>query len=111
MATPMHHAKFARKGYNHAAAITKILSKQLNIPVSKLLIRSQATPPLEGLNKKERRAAVHNAFSLKGTPPKRVALIDDVFTSGATAEQMTRLLKRAGTQHVSVWALARTPFS
>ncbi len=109
VAVPMHHRKHAKKGYNQADILAKRLSTQLSIPVWRGIQRQIATPPLEGLSKKERKKELKDAFRLTATPPKTVAIIDDVFTSGATMAEISRLLKRQGCQFVAVWTLARTP--
>jgi ComF family protein len=107
----MHRLKLFDKGYNHADVLAKKLSGALNVPRWTGINRDVETPPLEGLSKKERRTELKDAFKLTKKPPESVALIDDVFTTGATASEITRLLKRNGCKHVSVWALARTPLN
>jgi ComF family protein len=109
LAVPMFNKKHLKKGFNHADVICKHLAKTHNLPIWKGMVRSQETPALEGLTKQERALAVKNAFKITKKPPISVAIVDDVFTSGATAAEMTQALKTAGCQHVSVWALARTP--
>jgi ComF family protein len=109
ISVPMHNKKHLNKGFNHADVISKHLANRLNIPIWKGITRSQETPPLEGLSKSERTLAVKNAFDTTKKPPNSVAIVDDVFTSGATATEITRTLKKAGCQNVLVWALARTP--
>lgn len=109
IAVPMHHAKQARHGFNHAQDLALQLSAKHNIPVVKNVRRQRPTRALEGLNKKERRRELAGCFELKQPPPLRVAIIDDVMTSGATTAELCRVLKRHGCQFVTVWALARTP--
>lgn len=111
VAVPMHHARRAQKGFNQADKIASYLSRQWEIPVQNCVKRVVATPALEGLNKTERKRALKGAFELTRLPPKTIMLVDDVFTSGATASELTRLFKRNGTQFVAVCALARTPLS
>ena len=107
----MFHKKEARKGFNQAMVLAKKLSIQRKLPLWQGVQRVTETPALEGLNKKERQAVLKNAFSLSKKPPQAVVLVDDVFTSGATANELTRLLKANGTEFVAVCALARTPLS
>jgi len=109
IAVPMFHKKEHKKGFNHATWIAKRLSNQWQIPIWDGIKRVRDTEALEGLTKKQRKITLKNAFQLNKKPPKSVAIVDDVFTSGTTAAELTRLLKRNGTQVVTVWALARTP--
>jgi len=71
--------------------------------------RIKATTALEGLDKRQRRTMLSGAFALTDKPPRSVALVDDVITSGSTAAELTALLKNNGCQFVSIWILARTP--
>ena len=109
IAVPMHHRRHHQKGFNQADWLAGKISKHLHIPQWNGLVRQRKTVTLEGLNKKERRQALANAFAIKAAPPKHIALIDDVYTSGATATEIARTLKQAGCQQIDIWALARTP--
>lgn len=109
IAVPMHHRRKHQKGFNQAEWLASRISKQLQIPLWNGLIRQYQTVTLEGLNKKDRRKALANAFAVNSPPPKHVAIVDDVYTSGATVTEISRTLKRAGCRQIDVWALARTP--
>lgn len=109
LAVPMHRRKQAERGYNQAAVLARYMAAELNIPLFNQLKRTQQTKALEGLSRKERQQELKNAFELTQPPPKRIAIIDDVLTTGATANTITTLLKRNGCEFISVWALARTP--
>ncbi|EAR08739.1 competence protein F [Reinekea sp. MED297] len=111
LAVPMHHRKQARSGFNHADDMVQFLSKSQQLPIYRDMTRQRSTRPLEGLNKAERKRELKDCFILKSPPPERVAIIDDVMTTGSTVAEITRTLKRHGTRFVTVWALARTPLS
>ena len=89
------------------------LGGALKLPVDEhLLERVVDTPPQQQLDAATRRRNLRQAFCLApGTDIKgrHLALIDDVLTTGATAEALARLLKRAGAVRVDVYCLARTP--
>ena len=110
---PLHRWRIWRRGYNQSALIAAVLSKRSGIPVvADLLMRTKRTPPLRGLGRRERALTVRGAFkvpearraALKG---RDVILVDDVFTSGATADACGRALKRGGARSVSVLCWAR----
>lgn len=109
IAVPMTANKEIRRSYNQAHWIAKQFSKQHKVPIFTGLDKIIDTKPLEGLNKRQRRQTLKGAFRLSLPPPAHVALVDDVFTSGATVGELARLLKKAGVQRVDVWVLARTP--
>ncbi len=111
IAVPMHHKKEAKKGFNQAMVLAKKLSDQRGLPLWRGVRRIAKTPALEGLTKKERQTVLKNAFDLNDKPPQAVVIVDDVFTSGATAAELARILKANGTQFVAVCALARTPLA
>jgi predicted amidophosphoribosyltransferase len=80
------------------------------VPVRNIARRTRATPPQAGLTNAKRRANVRGAFSVRrGTrlDDKRVLLVDDVLTTGASARACARALKRAGAKHVALLVLAR----
>jgi ComF family protein len=110
---PLHRWRIWKRGYNQAALIASALSRRSGLPAEPdLLRRTRATPPLKGLGRRERALAVRGAFrvsdpgkaALKGRP---VILVDDVYTSGATAAACAKTLRRAGAASVSVLAWAR----
>ena len=108
---PQHPRSLRRRGFNHAAEITRSLAATLALPWSaRRLLKVQATAAQHGLNRRARLKNLAGAFVWEGPPPPRtVAVIDDVVTTGATAEAVTRALHRAGAEKVWIWAVARTP--
>ncbi len=108
---PMHHQRQHHKGFNQAQWFASKVAKRLNCPALNIIKRTRPTPTLEGLTKKERQAALKDAFQFTATPPKHVSIIDDVMTSGATLSELTRLAKRRGCERVSIWAFALTPLN
>ena len=102
---PLHPTRQRQRGYNQAALLARELGAHLQRPVVEdALIRTKATAPQVGLNAQERQANVRDAFqcvnsSLGG---KRVLLVDDVCTTGATLEAASAALRKGGVS--SVWA-------
>jgi ComF family protein len=110
---PLHRWRIWRRGYNQSALIATALARRTGLAVElDLLERIKRTPPLKGLGRRERALAVRGAFRvperkravLKG---RTVILVDDVFTSGATAGACARALKRAGAGAVNILCWAR----
>jgi len=110
---PLHRWRIWRRGYNQAALIAAALAARAGLEARLDLIdRVKATPPLRGMGPRERKEAVRGAFRID---PKRkaaikgraVILIDDVYTSGATANACARVLKRAGAARVNILCWAR----
>lgn len=108
-AVPMFASKEIARGYNHAALLAQHLAKLKGKPIFTGLQRVTDTPMLADLSKSERAVALKHAFRVKKRPPPRLLLVDDVLTSGATCTEICRQLKQAGCQHLTIWALARTP--
>jgi len=107
---PMHPARRRNRGFNQASDIAEYLSRELNIPWSQAhMIRTRYSPPQRGLNRQDRLANLSGAFQVTKSLPARIALIDDVVTTGATVRQLALTLKQAGAEELQVWALARTP--
>ncbi len=110
---PLHRWRIWRRGYNQAALIAAALARRAGLELRiDLLERVKATPPLRGLGRKARRDALRGVFrvperhrdAIRG---RRIILVDDVYTSGATANGCARMLKRAGAAEVQVLAWAR----
>ena len=110
IATPLHWSRQLRRGFNQSELIAQRLAKQLNLPLSHCLQRKRRTPPQQQLNAKQRQRNLLAAFHIKGeVTGQRLAVVDDVVTTGATAREISRCLIAAGAKEVHVWCLARTP--
>ncbi len=107
--TPLHPGRLRLRGFNQALEIGRILERRLDITlVPSGLQRRRATISQTGLSLRERRRNIRGAFSVHTTVEgRRVALLDDVLTTGSTAAELTRMLLRAGAVDVSVWTIAR----
>lgn len=107
---PLHPARLAERGFNQAVEIGHILAARLGVPLAKDGCRRiRNTPPQAGQDLKARRRNLRVAFvcaqDLQG---QRVALLDDVLTSGASLDELARVVKRAGAAQVQAWVVART---
>jgi predicted amidophosphoribosyltransferase len=77
------------------------------MPVVRLLERRGAAPPQRGLDRRARRGNLRGAFLARGAVPAHVALVDDVYTTGATADACARALRAGGAERVDALAFAR----
>lgn len=105
---PLHRSRLWSRGFNQAQLIAKALDHRESDPL--LLRRTKRTPKLKGLNPSERRKLVSGAFALRSersVKGRKIILVDDVFTTGATADACARLLKRKGAARVELLAWAR----
>jgi len=110
---PLARRRLRQRGFNQAQMLAQWLGGALKLPVDEhLLERVVDTPPQQQLDAATRRRNLRQAFCLapgNDIKGRHLALIDDVLTTGATAEALARLLKRAGAVRVDVYCLARTP--
>jgi ComF family protein len=110
---PLHRWRIWSRGFNQAALIGRSLSAASGVPMeAELLRRVKATPVLRGLGAGGRRKAVAGAFALAQGAGERLAgrtvvLVDDVHTSGATANACAKALKRGGAARVILLCWAR----
>jgi ComF family protein len=106
---PLHAAREARRGYNQAGEIARFAGQLLSLPVVRnLATRVRATEEQAALPAIVRRINVSGAFAVRDVAvPAAVAIVDDVLTTGSTADALARELKRAGCRRVEVWAVAR----
>jgi ComF family protein len=107
---PMHPTRLKQRGFNQALEIAKILTtNNANLLDYKSVIRQTLTPPQASLPLKDRVKNIKGAFKvntdLKG---KRIAIVDDVMTTGASLNELAKTLKQAGAAHVECWVVART---
>lgn len=107
---PLAPARLRERGFNQAQELARHLSATLSLPLLTHACRKisdtavQATLPFSARARNVRGAFVCDA-DLRGM---RVAIVDDVMTTGATLNELARVLKRAGAVHVSGWVVART---
>lgn len=110
---PLYHHRQWQRGYNQTALLAKWLSRWLNIPVREdLLVRTKHTPTQRGLTAQARRKNLKNAFDVTNKWQKcgykSVCLLDDVITTGSTLNEIAKLLRINGVEHIQVWGLAHT---
>ncbi len=106
---PLHSRRYRTRGYNQVIELGRWLERTLNIPMrTDLVIRRRHTPEQAGLSRRERRKNLRRAFvTTDVAPPRHIALLDDVITTGSTMNELARLLKQSGVEHIEVWGLAR----
>jgi len=110
---PLHSTRLWRRGFNQSVLIGRELARGSGIAMDYSLIsRCKITPPLRGMTGSQRQRTVGSAFASsadasKKIAGKRVILVDDVYTSGATSNACSRLLKDAGADQVFVFCWAR----
>ena len=95
------------RGHHPAERLAHELSGRWDLPVAPLLRRARAVPPQRGLPLAERRRNVAGAFAPAGQAPARVVLVDDVYTTGATAAAAASALHKGGARTVEVVTFAR----
>ena len=106
---PLHSARLRERGFNQALEIARFAAASLGARVdSQSLVRTVATREQSGLSLEARRNNVRGAFDVvRPLPPGRIALLDDVVTTGSTAMAAIDALKSGGAQCIELWAIAR----
>ncbi|HVM23388.1 MAG TPA: ComF family protein [Sphingomicrobium sp.] len=108
---PLHRTRLWNRGFNQSAIVARELAGRLRIPMDPLALkRTRRTPPLKGMSALQRRKTVAGAFQVRDrqrVAGKTVILVDDVLTTGSTAEACARALKRAGAARVELISWAR----
>jgi ComF family protein len=109
-AVPLHHRRMRERGFNQAELLGRELARIIGLPELRTLRRTAATQSQVGLSDSQRLENVRNAFKCTNTgrvAGKRILLIDDVMTTGATVSSATEALIKAGAEKVSVLTAAR----
>lgn len=107
---PLHPRRLRQRGFNHATEIAREVAADLNLSLElSICERVRDTPPQVALAYGQRRRNVRDAFVCHGdVAGKRVALIDDVMTTGTSLDELAKTLKKAGAGEVETWVVART---
>lgn len=109
---PLHPKRLRWRGFNQAVILAREVSRLWRVPMDPfILLRSRETPPQTQLTEEERRRNVRGVFTAtpqKSVEGKTLLLVDDIYTSGATVNECSRTLIRAGAKAVHVLTLART---
>jgi ComF family protein len=108
---PLHRGRLRWRGFNQAAMLAFAVARRLGRPLDlSTLVRVRPTPPQTMQNRAERSKNLRRAFAVKRpaqVASRRILLIDDVMTTGATADECARTLSAAGARRVDVLTLAR----
>jgi len=115
---PLFRRRLRERGFNQAYLVLRPWEdrkwqQQLPTPLSiktKILVRIRPTPPQTGLGRNDRQSNVHGAFQLKNgdaVKAKKILLVDDVYTTGATVNECARVMLNAGAEQVDVLTIAR----
>lgn len=106
---PLHPARLRSRGYNQALEIARPIARRLRIPLEIDAVRRlRATPAQAQLPLRERARNVRGAFAARRRfDGLRIAIVDDVMTSGHTANSLAQCLRRAGAVDIEVWVVAR----
>jgi predicted amidophosphoribosyltransferase len=107
---PLHPRRLQERGFNQAVEIARIVGKKLKLEVdSQSCSRIKLSPPQVSLPLKERVRNMRGAFACNSSlDGLRIALLDDVMTTGASLNELAATVKKAGAVHVECWLVART---
>lgn len=107
---PLHSERLRERSFNQAIEIGRVVGRTLRIPVDNVSARRlRPTPAQVGLTREARLKNMRNAFACEALPRgQRVAIIDDVMTSGASVNSLSQVLRQAGATDIQVWLVART---
>jgi len=110
---PLSKKRYLERGFNQAEVIAAEVSRSLDMPVDSATLARKAHTPMHraAMDRKAREMTVRNAFHVQRpnlVKDRSILLVDDIFTSGATASHCAKVLKKSGAASVKVFTLART---
>lgn len=106
---PLHRKRKAVRGYNQAELLARALGRQLGVPVyTGFLVREKNTSPLKYENPQERQNNLKKAFNIARNDVKleKAVVVDDIYTTGSTMDEVAQVLKAAGVKEVYFVTLA-----
>lgn len=106
---PMHRRRIWTRGYNQALEIARPIARHFRLPVLvDHVIRTRSTRPQSDLNARERNSNVRGCFQVtRAIPYQRIAIVDDVVTTGSTVRELASALSVTGVEIIDVWCIAR----
>ena len=111
VSVPLHSSKMRKRGYNQSELLAKYISTKLSIPYVDALKRTKKTQKQSEQSKVERMKNLKNAFTIKASAHKiinsSVLLVDDIYTTGATVDECSKVLMNYGASKVYVITIAR----
>ncbi len=109
--TPLHPERLQERGFNQALELAKRVSRGCRIELDhRILEKVRPTAPQSSLSARERTTNLRRSYVARGRlDGARVLLVDDIVTTGHTANELSRVLKQAGAASVDVLCIARTP--
>jgi ComF family protein len=108
---PLARSRLRERGFNQALELARLVAAANGVRVEiDAVEKVRDTSPQPGLGREARRANLRDALrATRRWPGAHIAMVDDVMTTGATADAMARVLKASGAARVSAWVCARTP--
>lgn len=108
---PIHKKRRLKRGYNQAELIAKEICKNLNLELkNNVLIKQKNIVAQSELNKNERMQNIKNAFGIKNANEiknKNIILFDDIYTTGSTVNECSRILKKVGVNQIGILTIAK----
>lgn len=108
---PLHNSRLRQRGYNQSIEIARVMAKKLDIPIAyEVVIRRRRTSAQTGLHARQRLKNIRGAFEVVAdVKNKHLLIIDDVMTTGATVNELAKVLKKQHAARVGVLSIARAP--
>ncbi|NKC15710.1 MAG: ComF family protein [Gammaproteobacteria bacterium] len=109
VSVPLSQRRLRQRGFNQSLEIARQLANQLQLEIFHRLRRTGQAPAQSSLKSaRERRRNVRSQFELQGQAPVHALIVDDVYTSGSTVQEIARVLRRHGSERIDVWTCARS---
>ncbi|MDF1684567.1 MAG: ComF family protein [Legionellaceae bacterium] len=106
---PSHKKRLKKRGFNHAVILAQLLAKKIQRPcLTSHIQKIVDTPSQAKLDAPERRRNLQNTFKIKALPYQHVTLVDDLITTGSTANELALQLKAQGVARVDLCCIAKT---
>lgn len=112
---PVHRKRKNERGYNQTELVAREIVKNTNLTILKnVLIKEKNIKPLSSMNAKERKQNIKGTFKVienSNIKNKKVLIFDDIYTTGSTTKEATRVLREAGVSKVGILTIARDTYT